>query len=80
MKGVLWMCVKWSSSMIPENILWSIFVQLTLALYRCHFGADAPPSEVLVSSSPSPLSSVVVLHRDIKPDNSDTFVILFVFS
>ncbi|KAG5520101.1 hypothetical protein PMAC_001177 [Pneumocystis sp. 'macacae'] len=57
------------NSMIPENILWSIFVQLTLALYRCHFGADAPPSEVLVSSSPSPSSSVVVLHRDIKPDN-----------
>lgn len=34
---------KKSHEYVPENIVWSIFTQLIMALYRCHYGVDPPP-------------------------------------
>ncbi|ORY79813.1 kinase-like domain-containing protein, partial [Protomyces lactucae-debilis] len=42
-----------------EAMIWQVFSQLCLALYRCHNGFDAPP----------PRMQNTVLHRDIKPQN-----------
>lgn len=59
---------------VPENTVWSIFCQLILALYRCHYNEDPPAARQLFSTSteeiqPPPNPSIVILHRDIKPDN-----------
>ena len=60
----------------PEEFVWMIFSQLVTALYRCHYGKDAPPvgSNVM---APTPAeegglrrkTEVMILHRDLKPDN-----------
>lgn len=79
--GVIRKC-KSSGNMVPEDMVWSIFSQLVLALYRCHFGIDPPPVGPLFSTSdpviPKPDSATVVIHRDIKPANvfllKDNFV------
>ena len=60
-----------------EEFVWSIFSQLVTALYRCHYGEDAPDvgKNVMVSGNsvkPSALQSknkVMILHRDLKPEN-----------
>ncbi|KAF3941691.1 Myosin-IIIB [Dactylella cylindrospora] len=36
---------KSTSSLVPEHVVWSIFTQLVLALYKCHNGADPPTLE-----------------------------------
>lgn len=76
--GIIRNC-KASGTYVPESMVWSIFTQLVLALYRCHYNTDPPPSGELFTANasgasinvdptpPQPIS--VILHRDIKPDN-----------
>lgn len=69
--GLIQQC-KESDERVPERIVWSIFTQLLLALYRCHFGQDAPPLTDLFTTQGDEdevYPSNVILHRDIKPDN-----------
>ena len=60
----------------PEGYVWDVLAQLTMALYRCHYGEDPYPvgSDVLAPPpSPKKLRSktqMMILHRDLKPDNS----------
>lgn len=61
---------------VPESIVWQIFCQISLALYRCHQGVDPPaPEDVTkapaqgVAQPPQPRPARMVLHRDIKPQN-----------
>ncbi|KAF4587127.1 NEK protein kinase [Ophiocordyceps camponoti-floridani] len=61
-----------------ESFVWSIFSQLVMALYRCHYGVDPPEvgANVLgltqgnASASPKvPAGTMTILHRDLKPEN-----------
>ncbi|KAF2770322.1 kinase-like protein [Teratosphaeria nubilosa] len=58
-----------------EEFAWGIFAQLVSALYRCHYGEDAPRpgEEGQVGKGRKPLQSKeghrVILHRDLKPEN-----------
>lgn len=61
-----------------ESFVWSIFSQLTSALYRCHYGTDPPDvgTNVLgltrgtVANAPKiPAGTMTILHRDLKPEN-----------
>ena len=71
--------LKKSNKFAEEDFVWRIFSQLVTALYRCHYGADAPEvgSNILsVASSPKQSSGlkgkqgqVTILHRDLKPEN-----------
>lgn len=62
---------------VPENLVWSIFTQIVLALYRCHNGVNPPDvGDGYASQSMEPKlggrgSSPRVLHRDLKPENSE---------
>ena len=60
----------------PESYVWSVFSQLVVALYRCHYGENPPDAGAeeqkglrskLVSKEQ--MSSYMILHRDLKPDN-----------
>ncbi|RVD87628.1 uncharacterized protein DFL_001849 [Arthrobotrys flagrans] len=33
---------KSNGTLVPEHVVWSIFTQLVLALYKCHHGSDPP--------------------------------------
>lgn len=71
--GLIRQCRE-SNEYVPENVVWSIFTQLILALYRCHFNTDPPPPGDMFCLDSSDVStpitpSTVILHRDIKPDN-----------
>ncbi|CAN6651930.1 hypothetical protein TRVA0_025S01464 [Trichomonascus vanleenenianus] len=69
--GLIRQCRE-SNEYVPESIVWSIFTQLILALYRCHYNSDPPPAGDLFSLDPeieAPNPSTIILHRDIKPDN-----------
>lgn len=70
--GLIRQC-KEHGTRVSENLVWQIFTQLILALYRCHYNADPPPpGEILGGGgdvTPPPNPSTVILHRDIKPDN-----------
>ncbi|KAL7948475.1 kinase-like domain-containing protein [Trichoderma barbatum] len=58
-----------------ESFVWSIFSQLVLALYRCHYGIDPPEvgGNVLGIAGgmapKTPAGAVTILHRDLKPEN-----------
>ncbi|KAN0119472.1 kinase-like protein [Hyaloscypha variabilis] len=58
-----------------EGFVWSMFSQLVTALYRCHYGVDAPEvgSNIMGlgnSAKPrQPAGGVMILHRDLKPEN-----------
>ncbi|OBS19661.1 hypothetical protein FPOA_11386 [Fusarium poae] len=61
-----------------ESFVWSIFSQLVMALYRCHYGVDPPEvgSNVLgltqgnAAAGPKvPAGTMTILHRDLKPEN-----------
>ncbi|CAR23744.1 serine/threonine protein kinase KIN3 [Lachancea thermotolerans CBS 6340] len=55
---------------IPEKIVWSIMVQILIALYRCHYGADLAPLETIYDRTKPPVKgSNIVIHRDLKPGN-----------
>lgn len=62
----------------PESFVWSIFSQLVLALYRCHYGVDPPEvgTQVLgltqgnaYGAPKVPAGTMTILHRDLKPEN-----------
>ncbi|KAF3910126.1 Myosin-IIIB [Arthrobotrys entomopaga] len=36
---------KSNGTLVPEHVVWSIFTQLVLALYKCHNGSDPPGLE-----------------------------------
>lgn len=69
--GVIRKC-KSTGEYVSENMIWSVFTQLTLALYRCHYNSDPPSPGELFSTTNSPTPpqpATVILHRDIKPEN-----------
>src|SRR4051794_25882874 len=33
---------KGNGTLVPEHVVWSIFTQIVLALYKCHNGVDPP--------------------------------------
>lgn len=61
-----------------EEYVWSVFSQLVAALYRCHYGVDAPEVGRNAMGPNGPLkplglkgkNQVMILHRDLKPENS----------
>ncbi|KAF1962813.1 kinase-like protein [Byssothecium circinans] len=60
-----------------EEFVWSIFSQIVRALYRCHYGQDAPaPGQNVMGlgndAKPIPVRNrdkPMILHRDLKPEN-----------
>ena len=58
-----------------EAFVWSIFAQLAVALYRCHYGKNAPDVGDNVMAPPRKetglrtKNQVTIIHRDLKPDN-----------
>jgi NIMA (never in mitosis gene a)-related kinase len=59
---------------IPETLIWQIFTQTLLALYRCHYGINIESANSLFKSTPEIKppeipGAQVVIHRDIKPEN-----------
>lgn len=69
--GIIQTC-KETGEYVPESMVWAVFTQLTLALYRCHYNSDPPPPGELFNSNDNynpPQPATVILHRDIKPDN-----------
>ena len=59
-----------------EEYVWSIFAQLVAALYRCHYGVDAPEVGTGISGDLKPLglkgkNAIMILHRDLKPENGE---------
>lgn len=68
--------LKKTNKFAEEEFVWRILSQLVTALYRCHYGSDAPEvgSNVLgPAPKPSGLkgkqAQVTILHRDLKPEN-----------
>ncbi len=64
-----------------EAFVWSMFSQLATALYRCHYGVDPPEAgtnvfgltgEVKPPGGLRGKNQVMILHRDLKPDNGKT--------
>lgn len=62
-----------SKQYINETLIWQIFTQTLLALYRCHYGSEIEPVDILCKSTqdiqPPSGNDQVVIHRDIKPEN-----------
>ena len=61
-----------------EEYVWSVFFQLVAALYRCHYGVDAPEVGKAIGryENLKPLglkakNAVMILHRDLKPENGE---------
>lgn len=60
-----------------ESFVWSIFSQLVTALYRCHYGVDAPDvgdnvmglRKAIQPTGLRTKNQVMILHRDLKPEN-----------
>ncbi|KAL8763172.1 MAG: hypothetical protein Q9184_000975 [Pyrenodesmia sp. 2 TL-2023] len=61
-----------------EAFVWSMFSQLATALYRCHYGVNPPEAgthvfgltgEVKPPGGLRGKNQVMILHRDLKPDN-----------
>lgn len=69
--------LKDSNQYASEEYVWSIFSQLIAAMYRCHYGVNAPEvgSNVMGQNTGlKPLglkgkNQVMILHRDLKPEN-----------
>ncbi|BCR89658.1 serine/threonine protein kinase nimA [Aspergillus chevalieri] len=68
--------LKKTNKFAEEEFVWRILAQLVTALYRCHYGTDAPEigSNVLgPAPKPSGLkgkqAQMTILHRDLKPEN-----------
>ncbi|KAH3898766.1 related to Serine/threonine-protein kinase KIN3 [Saccharomycodes ludwigii] len=57
---------------MPEYLIWRILVQISLALWRCHYGLDYPHLNLIFDKVKKPESNnhdAIVIHRDIKPGN-----------
>ena len=75
--------LKEQNQYADEEYVWSIFSQLVAALYRCHYGVDAPevgksamgPCDALKPLGLKGKNQVMILHRDLKPENSKFIVI-----
>ena len=79
--------LKAKNQIADEEYVWSIFSQIVAALYRCHYGVDAPevgrnamgPCGALKPLGLKGKNQVMILHRDLKPENStlqpDVFVL-----
>ena len=76
--------LKLKNQYADEEFVWSVFAQLIAALYRCHYGVDAPEVGPVLGaatdSKPPGLklkNQVMILHRDLKPENGKhlTFMI-----
>lgn len=79
--------LKAKNQYADEEYVWSIFSQIVAALYRCHYGVDAPevgrnamePYGALKPLGLKGKNQVMILHRDLKPENStlqpDVFVL-----
>ena len=60
-----------------ESFVWSIFSQLVTALYRCHYGVDAPEvgdnimglQKAVHPPGLRAKNQLMILHRDLKPEN-----------
>ena len=70
--------LKEKNQYADEEYVWSVFSQLIAALYRCHYGVDAPevgkavgPSENLRPLGLKGKNAVMILHRDLKPENGE---------
>lgn len=68
--------LKAEDAYYPEQEVWTVLTQMCLALYRCHYNANAPPlpksllgSLTAASKDENALPSSFILHRDIKPEN-----------
>ncbi|MCJ1308732.1 G2-specific serine/threonine protein kinase [Agyrium rufum] len=76
--GVYIKNLKLKNEFASEAFIWSTFSQLVIALYRCHYGRNAPE---LGANNEDPEESrglrtklgskaqIMILHRDLKPDN-----------
>lgn len=69
--------LKSTGELAKEEFVWRILSQLVTALYRCHYGIDAPEPGSDLSRQKDPRAalkgknqSVMILHRDLKPENS----------
>ena len=68
-----------------ESFVWSIFSQLVTALYRCHYGVDAPEvgdnvmgvRKAIQAPGLRPKNQIMILHRDLKPENGRFLPSLF---
>ncbi|KAF9359817.1 G2-specific serine/threonine protein kinase [Mortierella sp. AD094] len=54
---------KEKSFPIPEEFVWNIMTQLTMALHECHCGMSRN------EETNQPMPRAAILHRDLKPDN-----------
>ncbi|KAI5286932.1 G2-specific serine/threonine protein kinase [Ascosphaera aggregata] len=69
--------LKASNRYAEEEFVWRILSQLVTALYRCHYGVNPPEAGTNVLGPPtnrptglkSKQAQVMILHRDLKPDN-----------
>lgn len=69
--------LKADNQYAEESFVWSIFCQLVTALYRCHYGVDAPevgknimgPGNDMRPQGLRTKNQVMILHRDLKPEN-----------
>ena len=69
--------LKRTGEFAKEEFVWRILSQLVTALYRCHYGIDAPEPGSDLHRQKDPRTalkgksqSVMILHRDLKPENS----------
>lgn len=63
---------KTSNEYLPESVIWNIFTQILMALYRCHYGTNSPLITNIYQDLDRPSATDqnrVIIHRDIKPDN-----------
>jgi NIMA (never in mitosis gene a)-related kinase len=61
-----------SNEYLPESVIWNIFTQILMALYRCHYGTNSPLITNIYEDLEYPVitdQTRVIIHRDIKPDN-----------
>ncbi|KAF2753289.1 kinase-like protein [Pseudovirgaria hyperparasitica] len=68
--------LKIKNQYAEEEFVWSVFSQMLSALYRCHYGENAPDvgHDIMgLGNNAKPLKSkqnmFMILHRDLKPEN-----------
>ncbi|KAF3402414.1 G2-specific protein kinase nimA [Talaromyces pinophilus] len=74
--GMVIKSLKAANKFAEEDFVWRVLAQLATALYRCHYGTDAPPVGSNLFGPPQPRSGlkgkqaqIMILHRDLKPEN-----------